>query len=317
MNISIIIVSWNVRDYLKGCLESLFGTLKDIDFEVFVVDNNSSDGTVELVRECFPQVRLIANEHNLGFAKANNMAITRGSGKYILLLNPDTVAMPAAITKMVDFLDAHEKYGAVGPKLLLGDLCTVQYGATRNFPCISEHFVKLINGGAWLRQKSDQLLPNSTSHETDAIAGACMMIRRDAIDKVGMLDEEFFMYGEDVDWCYRINKGGWKIYYLAEATIVHFGGKSAIIKYTEGEDMAENYNAYYIYFRKHHGVIYALCFRAMVGIAMTLWNTVWMIQLFLKKKNKDKITNIIARNNRIIKWSVNVDGAKYIGSSSN
>ena len=143
-----------------------------------------------------------------------------------------------------------------------------------------------------------------------------MMVPRDVINRIGMLDDEFFMYGEDVDWCYRINKGGWKIFYLSEAAIIHYGEKSAVIKYTEGEKMAENFNAYFIYFKKHYGLLYAICFRAMVGIAMMGWNLFWTARLFVSAKSKDKVTKIISRNNKLIRWSANVDGVKYIGRAN-
>jgi len=315
-DLSIIIVSWNVQDYLKGCLESIFETVKDLEFEIFVVDNNSKDGTVEFVKEHFPQVKLIANKNNLGFAKANNKAIIRSDGSYVLLLNPDTILLPEAVTKMVDYLETHKEYGAVGPKILNEDRGTVQGGAYRNFPSISSSFIKLINGDSWLKRTSNQLLYGKNSIDTNAIPGACIMVRKGTIDEVGMLDEEFFMYGEDVEWCYRINKGGWKIFYLAEAAIIHYGEKSAVIKYTEGENMAENFNAYFIYFKKHHGVLYATCFRAMVGIAMMGWNLFWIAMLLVRVKSKDKIKKTITRNNKLIRWSVNADGVKYIGTTN-
>jgi hypothetical protein len=310
VHLSIIIVSWNVKDYLKPCLDSIFGTVNNIEFEVFVVDNNSYDGTVDFIKECFPQVRLIANKDNLGFARANNQAIAKSKGRYILLLNPDTIVLPGSINRMIAFLDTNRNFGAVGPKILADDRVTVSVCAARRFPSIKTIFFTVTTLNRIAKCFSSSAMEwwdHKDSREVDSLSGSCMMVRKKVINKIGLLDESFFMYAEDIDWCYRIKKGGWKISYLCDAVIIHYGEKSAVKKFSETENMAENFKAYFKYFRKHYGLIYALFYRLMIGLIMICWNFVWIIRLFNRIKSKEEIKGIIARNNKFIRWSINID----------
>jgi hypothetical protein len=276
-------------------------------YEIFVVDNNSNDGTAEFVKKEFPQINLIANKDNPGFAKANNQAIAKARGKYVLLLNPDTIVLPDSIDKMLKFMDANGGVGAIGPKIFAEDMCTVSSCAARKFPSILLVFLGLAKLNFLLKHQDI-----NRGGDTDSLSGACMMVRKEAIDAVGMLDEDFFMYAEDIDWCYRIKRSGRTVFYLPEAAIVHYGERSAVKKFSEIENMTENFQAYYKYFNKHYGKLYALCFRLMLGFTMAGWNLFWTIRFVGSIKGKKNIRQIIARNNKFIEWSINAKKHSYM-----
>src|SRR5208283_1624252 len=212
MDVSIIIVNYNVRDFLNNALVSVFRALEGMNGEVFVVDNASDDGSSDLVRQSFPKVRLIANNTNVGFAKANNQALAMSSGKYLMLLNPDTVVQEDTFRTLINFFEANGDVGMAGCKILNPD-GTLQLACRRSFPAPWVAFTKVsglssVFGSTKLFGKYNLTYLNpDESYEVDAISGSCMMIRREVFDTVGGLDESFFMYGEDLDWCYRIQKG--------------------------------------------------------------------------------------------------------------
>ncbi len=230
VDLSVSIVNYNTKEFLRKCLKSIYENTYKISFEVFVVDNNSKDGSTKMVKKEFPQVNLIENEINVGFAKANNQTIRKNSGKYILFLNSDTVVLPDSLNIMTSFMDNHPRAGALGCKLLNSDM--ILQPSCREFPS----FITLLFESTFL----DQLFPSNKvigryqlgrwNHneirEVDQPMGACLMVRRKTVDEVGLLDEEFFMFFEEVDWCYRIKKRGWKIYFLPKAKVIHYGGQS-------------------------------------------------------------------------------------------
>jgi N-acetylglucosaminyl-diphospho-decaprenol L-rhamnosyltransferase len=234
-DLSIIIVNWNTRDLLRECLAAL--TMDDRRWtmeplssivhrlsstEIIVVDNGSADGSVEMVQREFPDVRLILNESNLGFARANNRGIAMSRGRYVLLLNSDTVASPAALEMLVAFMDAHSEAGVVGPRLLRPD-GTAQPYAFGGDPTLG---YLLYRGFSRLRGRYLHDWETSAIQEVDWVSGACLMVRRAAIEQAGSLDEAMFMYFEDNEWCLRIRDAGWKVYYDPKAEIVHLGGQS-------------------------------------------------------------------------------------------
>ena len=231
MNLSVIIVNYNVVHELAQCLESVRTALQNIDGEVFIIDNNSSDNSCEIIRDKFPWATLIANNENVGFAKANNQAIRLASGEYILLLNPDTIVESDSFTKMLAFMDAHPDGGGLGVKMLDGNGKFLPE-SKRGIPTPFTAFCKLF--GLWrLAPKSDKLnhyylgaLPNDQTAEIEILAGACMLIRKSVLDTIGLLDERYFLYGEDVDISYRILQAGYKNYYFPETHITHFKGRS-------------------------------------------------------------------------------------------
>ncbi len=231
MKISIIIVSWNVREDLNRCLRSLKEKPPSEEYEVIVVDNGSADGTVESIQNLFPEVQLIANKENRGFAAANNQGIAKSKGKYIFFLNPDTIIESDCLDILTSFMDENEDVGACGPKLLYGDGSMQR--SVRRFPsfrgALHRHTVLKFLGifkdeyRKWVMR--DFKYDRQT--EVDQLMGAALMTRRSIIDNIGMMDEIFFVYYEEVDLCYRIKQAGWRIVFLPEAQIIHLGGRSS------------------------------------------------------------------------------------------
>ncbi len=231
MKLSVIIVNYNVKFFLDQCLQSVIGAIKKIDAEVFVVDNNSVDGSVAMVKEKFATVKVIENHKNIGFSAANNIAIKKAAGNYILLLNPDTVVEEDTFTKCLDYLDKHPEAGALGVKMIDGKGKFLPE-SKRGLPTPQVSFYKIF-GLSGLFPKSKEFgryhlsfLPANQTNEVDVLCGAFMMIRKKALDAAGLLDETFFMYGEDIDLSYRIQKAGFKIVYFPETTIIHYKGES-------------------------------------------------------------------------------------------
>ncbi|MFC1606952.1 glycosyltransferase [Candidatus Latescibacterota bacterium] len=231
MELSIVIVSYNVSSFLDQALITLEEAARGIEHEVFVVDNASSDDSVAMVREKHPNAVVIDNDENLGFAKANNIALKKASGRYVLLLNPDTVLRKDTLRTMIAFLDDHPDAGAAGCKVINPD-GTLQLACRRGFPTPGVAFFKMV-GLSNLFPRSRTFgaynmtyLDPETVTEVDAISGSFMMLRKEVLEEVGLLDEVFFMYGEDLDLCYRIKQGGWKIYYAPLTEIIHFKGES-------------------------------------------------------------------------------------------
>jgi O-antigen biosynthesis protein len=231
MELSVIIVSFNVRDYLRQCLHSVITAAQNIDCEIFVVDNNSDDDSVIMLRDEFPDVKLIANTLNAGFSSANNQAIVKSSGKFVLLLNPDTIVEKDTFSKCIEFMKLHPDAGALGIRMTDGEGRFLPE-SKRAFPTPMTAFFKTF-GIAYLFPESSVLnryyLPDTNSKKvslTEVISGAFMFIRQDALMKSGLLDEAFFMYGEDIDLSYRLMQTGYNNYYFPEAHIIHFKGKS-------------------------------------------------------------------------------------------
>ncbi len=225
MDISIIIVSYNSLSVLKPCLESIQRQAYSGEMEVIVVDNASRDGTPQMVAEGFPQVKLIAQQENVGYSRGVNLGIREARGKYFLILNPDTIVKEDAINKLVAFVEQQEDAGIVGPKLVFHD-GNLQYSCRRFYTLKVLLLRRTILGKIFKNSKavSDHLMldyDHETTREVDWILGACMLVRRDAVESVGLMDERFFLYFEDVDWCYRMKQDGWKVFYCPDSVFVH------------------------------------------------------------------------------------------------
>jgi len=254
LDLSISIVNFNTKYFLEKCLLSIYKNTKHIDFEVFVVDNGSIDGSVEMVKSKFPGIKLIINRENAGFAKANNQAIKESKGRYILLLNSDTEVLPSTFELMVKFMDSHAEVGALGCKLLNPDGSLQR--SCRSFP----NFLTLFLESTFLDQIFSRkrffgvyqmtYWDHDDIREVDQPMGACLMVRRKAVEDVGLLDEDFFMFFEEVDWCYRIKEKGWRIYFLPHAKVIHHGGQS--IKKLNLPMFFAWHKSRYRYFRKRY-----------------------------------------------------------------
>lgn len=254
MKLSIVIVNYNVKAYLEQCLRSVLEALKGMEGEVFVVDNLSTDGSVEMVQLKFPGVKLIANRENVGFSRANNQAVRESKGDYVLLLNPDTVVGEDVFHKVVAFLDAHPKAGGLGVKMIDG---TGRFlpESKRGLPTPTVAFFKII-GLARIFPHSRLFgryhlghMPEDANAPIEILSGACMFLRKKTLDEVGLLDENFFMYGEDIDLSYRITLGGYENWYFPEARIIHYKGEST--KKSSVNYVFVFYNAMAIFARKH------------------------------------------------------------------
>ncbi len=286
MKLSVVIVNYNVKYFLEQCLHSVEAAIKGIDAEVFVVDNNSVDGSVEMVREKFPDVKLIANTVNTGFSVANNQAIKVASGEYILLLNPDTVVELDTFSKSVEFMDAHPDAGGLGIKMVDGSGRFLPE-SKRGLPTPAVAFYKIFGLSA-LFPKSRIFgqyhlgyLDNEKTHVVDVLAGAYMMLRRETLEKTGLLDETFFMYGEDIDLSYRITKSGYKNYYFPGARIIHYKGEST--KKSSINYVFVFYNAMVIFARKHFSQKNARLFSFLIHIAIYLRAGISILHRLLNK----------------------------------
>lgn len=273
MKLSIIIVNYNVEFFLENCLNSVFKALKTLDAEVIVVDNSSVDGSVEMVQQKFPKAKLIANQENLGFSKANNQAIRIAKGELILLLNPDTVVEENTFKVCCDFFDKTANAGGLGIKMVDGKGNFLPE-SKRGLPTPSVAFYKIF-GLSVLFPKSERFskyhlghLSKNENHEIEILSGAFMMIRKDILDKIGLLDENFFMYGEDIDLSYRIIKAGYKNYYLSDTSIIHYKGEST--KKSSINYVFVFYRAMAIFAKKHFSSKNANIFSYLINLAIYL-----------------------------------------------
>jgi GT2 family glycosyltransferase len=286
MKLSIVIVNYNVEHFLEQCLFSVRKALQKIEAEVFVVDNNSVDGSLRMLEEKFPEVKVIANHENVGFSKANNQAIRQSVGEYVLLLNPDTVVEDDTFDKVVGFMDAHPDAGGLGVKMVDG---TGKFlpESKRGLPTPLTAFYKIF-GLASLFPRSKRFsryhlgyLDKDETHEVDVLAGAFMLMRRSVLDKVGLLDEAFFMYGEDIDLSYRITQAGFKNFYFPETRIIHYKGEST--KKSSVNYVFVFYNAMIIFAQKHFSQKRASTFTFLINIAIYFRAFLALMARFLKR----------------------------------
>jgi GT2 family glycosyltransferase len=286
MKLSIVIVNYNVRYFLEQCLLSVHKAMQVVEGEVFVVDNNSVDGSVAMVQERFTWVHCIANKENVGFSKANNQAMRIAKGEYVLLLNPDTVVEEDTFKKVVEFMDAHPDAGGLGVKMVDGKGIFLPE-SKRGLPSPETSFYKIF-GISKLFPRSARFnryhlghLNNDEVHEIEILSGAFMLMRKTALDKVGLLDEEFFMYGEDVDLSWRIILGGWKNYYYPGTRIIHYKGEST--KKGSLNYVFVFYNAMAIFARKHFSQKHAATYSAIIKMAIWMRAFVAIISRFVKR----------------------------------
>ena len=267
LDISIIVVSWNTRNLLAQCLHSILATTTLPQSQIIVVDNNSTDGSAEFVANNFSTVQLIINSEHLGFARANNQGIRASSGKYILLLNSDTILQPGTVHQMLEFMNAHLQAGILGGNILNPDLSPQRcFGSFPNFWSESIFAWGLDSRLPFSLFTKHIRQPLDTPHETDWVLGAALMIRRAVFQQTGMLDEDYFMYSEEIDMCYRAKQNGWRIYVIPNTPVIHLGGQST--RQTPGKMKAELFRSKVRYFEKHFGSIPAICLQCMFGLSI-------------------------------------------------
>jgi O-antigen biosynthesis protein len=286
MKLSIVIVNYNVKYFLEQCLYSVRKASANVTTEIWVVDNNSVDGSVEMVKEKFPEVHIIENKKNEGFSVANNQAIKLAQGEYILLLNPDTVVQEDTFEKVIRFMDEHPDAGGLGVKMIDGKGNFLPE-SKRGLPTPLVAFYKIFGLSKLFPQSRLfgryhlGFLDKEKIHEVDVLAGAFMLMRKKTLDKVGMLDETFFMYGEDIDLSYRIQQGGYKNYYFPETQIIHYKGEST--KKSSVNYVFVFYNAMIIFAKKHFSQKNANLFSFLINIAIYIRAGAAILNRFIKK----------------------------------
>jgi hypothetical protein len=277
VDVSIIIVSWNVRDLLRRCLLSVNSEQLAVNSkqstvhsslltEILIVDNASADGTVAMLRAEFPAVRVIANSENVGFTRGNNQALAAAQGRYLFLLNPDTELRAGALQTLFDYAKAHPRVGIIGPRLFYGD--GAPQSSRRRFPTLATAFLESTKLQQWFPRHRvlthyymDDTSDDATQ-EVDWINGAAMFVRREVYEQIGGFDERFFMYSEELDWCYRAKQAGWQIVYLPTAQVVHYEGKSSE-QVVAARDI-HFHSSKIRFFRKYRGALVAEILRAFL-----------------------------------------------------
>lgn len=266
VEISVVIVAWNARHYLELCLESLAKDPPKRSMEVLVVDNASADDTIEMVESKFPWVKLIKSGENLGFSRGNNVAIRQCQGRYIALVNPDVIVFPGCLDALADFLDQNPKVGDVGPRVFNPDM--TQQSTCRRFPtlwnnfCSATRLESIFKGRRFFAGEHMFYFPHDCTLQVDVIVGCFSMIRREAFDKVGLLDEDLFMYGDDMDWCRRARNAGWEVAFYPGAQAIHDRGKTTA-PFPEHFAVAQQRSVLH-YWTKHHTVLGVLGIRSIM-----------------------------------------------------
>jgi len=313
LDLSIIIINWNSSALLRKCLLSIYGNTKRVQYEILVVDNASFDGCCEMLTEEFPAVRFIQSRENGGFARANNLGFRSALGRMVLFLNPDTEIQGPAIDRMLQFLETTSDAGLVGARLLNSDLST-QTSCIQKFPTIVNQavdaellrrlFPKLSLWG--IRQLIEA---PASGAAVEVISGACQMIRREAFERVGMFDEKFFMYAEDVDLCYRMFASGRKNYYVGDATVIHHGGQSS------GSSPQSNFSAVvlreslYRFFEKHRGPAcgntYRITMALVANLRLMLLVCVFILSIGLYRKKT--VLGAFRKWAAVLRWSLGLE----------
>jgi GT2 family glycosyltransferase len=304
--ISVIIVSWNARDYLLQCLASLSSEACRYPMEVIVVDNASSDGSADAVASSYPGVRLIRNTENLGFAKANNIGVAASRGRYLCFVNSDVKVLPHCVTRLVDFCEAQPKVGMAGPRVIGGDGKLQR--SCRGFPNVWNMFCRaLALDSLFPRNKafSGYKLyhwPQDTLRPVDILTGCFWLVRREALDQVGLLDEEFFMYAEDMDWCKRFWAHGWQVFFVPSAEAIHYGGASS--SNSPVRFYVEMHRANLQYWKKHHSCLAVAGYFVIMCVHELLRAVGYFIAGLIKPPTRESYQHKIRRSVTCLKWLI-------------
>jgi len=288
VEVSIIIVNWNTQDILRNCLQSIYEQAGGVHFEVIVIDNASTDGSAEMVMTKFPQVVLIENSGNRGFATANNQGLAIAGGRYVLLLNSDTVVLDSAISKIVSFADAHPEAAVVGCRVLnpnktLQPTCFM-FPSILNMLLSSTYLYKLFPKSRFFGRERMTWWDRNDIREVDVVTGCFMLVRQKAIEQVGIMDERFFIYGEETDWCCRFKKAGWAVMFTPSAEIIHFGGASTA---RMGNNMTLQLRGGILQFIvKHHSRSVYMLACILTGAFFAVRIPFWLIRTVISPKNR-------------------------------
>ena len=289
-DLSVIIVNWNTKELLLNCIDSFYRTVKGLGFEIFVVDNGSDDGSADSVRMSFPEIELIQNQRNLGFAKANNEALRKSKGRYALLLNTDVILTDGAVEKLVEFMEKNPTVGIAGGQLINGD--GSKQNSFDNFPSLTtEVFNKSLLRMFFPERYPSKRVNYSDPIDVHSVIGACMIVRSQSIQEVGLLDEDYFFFLEETDWCYRMRRWRWRVCHMPQAKIVHLQGKTANL--VRDRAKIEYYRSLYLFFKKHRGIVESAllrgCLFSRFCVDFLLTFLVCLFTAFREKKLKKKL----------------------------
>lgn len=289
--VSIVVVNWKTPELTAAALRSILLDRQSDSFEIWVVDNNSGDGSVEMLRRDFPGVNLIANADNVGFGRACNQVIPLCTGEHVLLVNPDTVAAENAISHLLDYMDKHPECGAVGPRVNNPD-GTLQLSCRRSFPDLGASFFRLtylsliFPKHPLVAKYNLTYADPSQTLEVDALSGAFMMVRKKSIEQVGLLDEDIFMFGEDIDWCWRVKQAGWTVVYIPDAVVYHYHGASS--RFRRIGATINLHKGMEVFYRKHLAKKYWAPINYLVYAAIWARATVFIILSALQQLLPEK-----------------------------
>jgi len=292
IDVSIIIVSWNTRQITCNCIDSIYDQTNNLDFEIIIIDNASVDDSVVTIKRDYPEVILIENKENRGFATANNQGIEISQGRYILLLNSDTIILDNAIAKTVEFADKHPKAAVVGckalnPDMILQPTCFM-FPSLLNMVLSTTYMYKLFPRNRFFGRERMSWWDRNDVRELDVVTGCFMLVREKAIEEIGLMDEHFFMYGEETDWCYRFKKADWKMLFTPDAEIIHLGGRSTA--QISEKMLIELRLSILKFIKKHHGWLKhkVACFLTIMFFAIRI--PVWLaIATINGKKRKQAL----------------------------
>jgi GT2 family glycosyltransferase len=300
IDLSIVIVSWNTKEFVRQCLGSLRQSCKRIRTEIVVVDNASADGTPEMVEQEFPEVKLIRNLVNAGFAKGNNVGLRMATGRYIALINSDVTVPPACLQAMCEYMDQNDSVGMLGPTMLTP---SGKVGAScMRRPTLGIWLVHALGLSSLIRCASlhmENFRP-ARPQEVDVLNGWFWLVRKQALDSVGLLDEQYFMYGEDIDWCHRFWKNGWRIVYLPGAAAVHFGGGSSAR--APARFYVEMQRANMQYWKRYHNTISQAAYTAIVAFHQALRVTGYGVLYAINPSQRAEAVAKVERSAACLRW---------------
>jgi hypothetical protein len=290
IDLSIIIVSWNCKEYLQKCLRSIVSYPPICAYEIVVVDNASSDGTIESVRLLFPEVKIIVNDKNQGFAAANNIALKQCQNRYFLLLNPDTIVFHGALQALVEYADRHSNAWGVGPAIVNADGSPQRTGIRfpNNWNILVETLFldKIFPQSRIFGSHRELYIDPSLARKVDYVQGSCLLIKHEAIQIIGMLDEKYFMYFEETDWCYRVHQMGGEVHYISESTIKHYGGSESA--HYDSWKVLQYHRSLLRYYKKHYSIFSRILIRCILFIRSLIRAFGWAVVMILHPLQRKK-----------------------------
>lgn len=302
MNISVVIVNYNTKDFLLGCIKSLVENNQCSQQDITVVDNASVDGSLQTLKKQFPEVKAVCNNNNIGFGKANNGVLKDLNTKYVLIINPDVVVLKDSLRKMAEFMDVNTDIGIVGPDILGADHKRQYSGITFpnnfNFLCESIYLDRLFPKSKYFARQIAGYRNWNNNMEVDYLQGSCLLIRKILLDEIGLFDERYFMYFEETDLCYRAKKAGWKIFRLAEAPVIHFGCGDAGY-YDEGR-IYNYHKSQVLFYLKHYKRVDCYMLKMILFVRSIIRILSWVYLMVFCKEDQEKVNSRIRGYLRVI-----------------